>query len=76
MSARHRSAAAAYVRGHDRGWQVERMRDGKAEETEIEWSPTPGTPRFGVGVARSLEFHRGPGKLRGETDTRGISSDA
>ena len=65
---RYREAMAAYVRGHDRVWPVDRMRGGapdpRESEPEIEWSPAPPPPSIGVGVARSLHFHKGPGTRR------------
>ena len=65
---RHRDAVAAYVRGHDRVWPVERMRAGSADpredDPEIEWSPVPAPASIGVGVATSLRFHSGPGTRR------------
>lgn len=72
MTAKYRAAAAAYIRGHDRIWEVDRMRGGLAAvEPPIEWSAPPPPPSFGVGVAVELEFHRGPGNLRRVADEQG-----
>ena len=75
MSGRYGPIFAAYVRGHDRVWGVERMRgvtEG-AGEAVVEWSSGPGPASFGVGVARTLEFHHGPGSqtVRTELSTDG-----
>jgi len=76
MSGRHRSAVAAYVRGHDRVWDLDRMRGGDAPAASdaIEWRAPPDAPSFGVGVASPLEFHRGPGSLRPVAGEHGIPS--
>jgi hypothetical protein len=76
MSGVYRKAAAAYVRGHDRVWGLAQMR-GDSTETEsvLEWSGPPVTPRFGVGVATSLDFRRGPGNLRGGAEGDRTRSD-
>lgn len=80
MSGRCGPIFAAYVRGHDRVWGVDRMRgvaegDGEVEVKEevVEWSSGPGPASFGVGVARTLEFHHGPGSrtVRAELSTDG-----
>ena len=69
MSGVYRKAAAAYIRGHDRVWGIAQMRGDQTEtERPIEWSAAPTTPRFGVGVATSLEFNKGPGDLRPDND--------
>ncbi len=55
-------AVEAYVAGHDRGVEPERKLpapDGDAAP-EFEWGGAPPPPRFGVEVARRLDFHRGP----------------
>jgi len=74
MSGRYRAAMAAYVRGHDRIWDLERKRGGadSGDETKVEsveWSGAPESPSFGVGVARSLRFERGPGNARPDDPT-------
>lgn len=64
---RYRDAMAAYVRGHDRVWPVERMRGGARpydSPPEIEWGAVSVPPSIGVGVASSLRFHSGPGSRR------------
>jgi hypothetical protein len=71
---RYRDAMAAYVRGHDRVWPVERMRGGSepdASPTEVEWGAPPTQPSLGVGVASSLQFHSGPGTRRAATHRAG-----
>ncbi|MDX1392886.1 MAG: hypothetical protein R3195_00790 [Gemmatimonadota bacterium] len=74
-----RRAVAAYVRGHDRVWSLTRMRGIESDvgESGIEWSDAPVPPRFGVGVAREIEFHRGPGRARATNrpKPRGGTSD-
>ncbi|MFV1986304.1 MAG: hypothetical protein ACC682_03440 [Gemmatimonadota bacterium] len=76
MSGRYRSAVAAYVRGHDRVWEISRMRGESLPEEPgaVEWSAPRAAPRFGVGVASSLQFHRGPGNLRPAGRERGTDS--
>jgi hypothetical protein len=76
MSGRHRSAVAAYVRAHDRIWDVDRMRGGDAPAASdaIEWHTPPATPSFGVGVALLLEFHCGPGNRRPVSGEPGTAS--
>ena len=78
MSGRYRSAVAAYVRGHDRVWPIDRKRGGLANSAdssnEIEWSSPPAAPSFGVGVARALGFERGPGNARADRASDGAES--
>jgi hypothetical protein len=63
---RYRSAILSYLRGKDRVWEVERMRGvgGPSEEAPVEWGRVPPPPRFGIGVARTLDFQRGPAMRR------------
>lgn len=67
-----RRAVRAYVMGHDRIWEADRKlgRDvtGVAEEIpEPEWHGEPPPPRYGVDVARTLRFDRGPSIWRDRT---------
>jgi len=77
MSGRFRPVIASYVRGHDRVWEVERMRAGAsaAGEPAVEWGRVPTPARFGVGVARTLDFQRGPAMRATDGPTQGASSD-
>jgi len=61
-----RDAIEAYRRGHDRVWENTRMRPlpSPASPEEPEWSAPPAPPRFGIPVARELDFHRGPDTWR------------
>ena len=79
MSGSHRDALAAYIRGHDRVLELDRMRGRSAghaddEGTDVKWSDPPPSPSFGVGVASTLRFERGPGNLRPAAE--GTSPDA
>lgn len=81
MSGRFRSAIQAYLRGHDRILEHAGIRPPQPAEAgaepAIEWGGVPETPSFGVGVARALEFERGPGNANarygGASD--GVGSD-
>lgn len=77
MSGRYRSVIAAYVRGKDRVWEVDRMRAATTPEagSRVEWGRIPGSPRFGIGVARTLDFERGPAMRTDGGAARGASSD-
>jgi len=77
MSGRFRSVVASYVRGHDRVWDVARMRGGPAPASEphVEWGGTPARPRFGVGVARTLDFGRGPAMGTASGPPQGTKTD-
>jgi len=63
---RRRIAAAveAYRRGKDRVGPSSTVDCSDRGSDGPEWSPAPAAPRFGVGVASRLEFHRGPHKWR------------
>lgn len=64
----HWAAVEAYRRGHDRVWDVERMRGRPPESPEpvreLEWSGRPKAPSFGVAVPPVLDYHRGPDDWR------------
>lgn len=61
-----RDAIEAYRRGHDRVWENARMRPlpSPASPHELEFSDPPAAARFGIPVARVLDFHRGPDTWR------------
>lgn len=63
---RIRDAVEAYRRGHDRVWPNDRMRalPSPAPDDEPEFTPPPSPPRFGIPVARTLDFQRGPDTWR------------
>lgn len=63
-----RDAIEAYRRGHDRVWENARMRPlpEPASPHEPEWSAPPTPPRYGIPVARVLDFHRGPDTWRSQ----------
>lgn len=67
-----RDAIEAYRRGHDRVWENARMRPLPSPEStdELEFSEPPHPARFGIPVARELDFHRGPDTWRAR-DTPG-----
>lgn len=61
----HHEAVEAYRRGHDRVWDVERMRGRSVErDRELEWSGRPKPPSYGVAVPPVLDYHRGPDDWR------------
>jgi hypothetical protein len=73
----YRDAIEAYRRGHDRVWEIERMRPlpAPASPDEPEWSPPPPPPRYGVPVPRELDFHRGPDTWRAREAQGGQRAD-
>lgn len=77
MSRRYRSAILSYVRGKDRVWEVEKMRgaEASAEDPPLEWGVVPSSPRFGIEVARTLDFQRGPAMRRDARAAGGESTD-
>lgn len=77
MTGRVRSVVASYVRGHDRVWDVARMRGGPAPAAEapVEWGGAPAPARFGVGVARALDFGRGPAIRAASAPPPGAKTD-
>ena len=71
-------ALQAYVRGHDRVWEHQaKFGDStRNASAKIEFGGLPSPPRFGIEVAKSLEFQRGPDRWRSHnTDARNSSDD-
>lgn len=64
------SALHAYVQGRDRVWEHARKFGGAAPRAarEPEFGSVPEAPRFGVGVAKDLDFRRGPAAWRDRDD--------